>query len=48
MKVGKLSWDDIIVTKLLCMEGTSIVVNNHLNSVGVVLTQEEIQMAKTM
>ena len=32
--------DDIIVTKLLCMEGTSIVANDYLDRVGEVLTQK--------
>ncbi|HEY8803566.1 MAG TPA: AIR synthase family protein, partial [Clostridium sp.] len=38
--------DEIIVTKLLCMEGTSIIVNDHLDRVGDVLTHKEIQVAK--
>ncbi|WP_291633082.1 AIR synthase family protein [Clostridium sp.] len=38
--------DEIIVTKLLCMEGTSIVVNDHLDRVRDVLTHSEIETAK--
>jgi hydrogenase expression/formation protein HypE len=38
--------DDIIVTKLLCLEGTSIVVNDYLHRVEEVLTGEEIEIAK--
>jgi len=38
--------DEIIVTKLLCMEGTSIIVNDHLGAIGDVLTHNEIQVAK--
>lgn len=38
--------DEIIVTKLLCMEGTSIVVNDHLDRVRDVLTHKEIETAK--
>jgi hydrogenase expression/formation protein HypE len=38
--------DEIVVTKLLCMEGTSIIVNDHLNRVHGVLTREEIEVAK--
>jgi hydrogenase expression/formation protein HypE len=38
--------DDIVVTKLLCMEGTSIVVNDHLNKIENVLTQKEVEIAK--
>ncbi|MFT5871149.1 MAG: hydrogenase expression/formation protein HypE [Clostridium sp.] len=38
--------DEIIVTKLLCMEGTSIVVNDHLDRVRDVLTNSEIETAK--
>jgi len=38
--------DEIIVTKLLCMEGTSIVVNDHLGKVRGFLTQKEIEEAK--
>ncbi|MGH4137560.1 AIR synthase family protein [Clostridium sp.] len=38
--------DDIIVTKLLCMEGTSIVVNDYLDRVRDVLTHNEIEEAK--
>lgn len=38
--------DDIIVTKLLCLEGTSIVVNDHLHRVSDVLTNKEIETAK--
>jgi hydrogenase expression/formation protein HypE len=38
--------DEIVVTKLLCMEGTSIVVNDHLNKIENVLTQNELEIAK--
>ncbi|MEK6263603.1 MAG: AIR synthase family protein [Clostridium sp.] len=38
--------DDIVVTKLLCMEGTSIIVNDHLHKVSNVLTLKEIEIAK--
>jgi hydrogenase expression/formation protein HypE len=38
--------DDIVVTKLLCMEGTSIIVNDHLYKVSNVLTLKEIEIAK--
>ena len=38
--------DEIVVTKLLCMEGTSIVVNDYLDRVRDVLTHKEIEVAK--
>lgn len=38
--------DEIVVTKLLCMEGTSIVVNDYLNRVKDILTPNEIEVAK--
>jgi len=38
--------DDIVVTKLLCMEGTSIIVNDYLDRVRDVLTLSEIELAK--
>ncbi|MBU3191057.1 AIR synthase family protein [Clostridium bowmanii] len=38
--------DEIVVTKLLCMEGTSIVVNDYLDRVRDVLTHDEIEVAK--
>lgn len=38
--------DEIVVTKLLCMEGTSIIVNDYLDRVKDVLTYEEIEEAK--
>ena len=38
--------DHIIVTKSLCLEGTSIVVNDYLHKVEDVLTQREIEIAK--
>ena len=38
--------DEIVVTKLLCMEGTSIIVNDHLDRVQGILTQKEIEEAK--
>src|SRR5665647_3806776 len=38
--------DEIVVTKLLCMEGSSIIVNDHLDRVQGVLTHKEIEVAK--
>ena len=38
--------DEIVVTKLLCMEGSSIIVNDHLDRVQGVLTNKEIEVAK--
>jgi hydrogenase expression/formation protein HypE len=38
--------DEIVVTKLLCLEGTSIIVNDYLDRVQDVLTDEEIEIAK--
>ncbi|HEY8891270.1 MAG TPA: AIR synthase family protein [Clostridium sp.] len=38
--------DEIIVTKLLCMEGTSIIVNDHLDKLQGILTHKEIGVAK--
>jgi hydrogenase expression/formation protein HypE len=38
--------DEIVVTKLLCMEGTSIIVNDYLDRVRDVLTHKEIEVAK--
>ena len=38
--------DDIVVTKLLCLEGTSIIANDYLDRVRDVLTDEEIEIAK--
>ncbi|MBU3090831.1 AIR synthase family protein [Clostridium sp. CF011] len=38
--------DEIVVTKLLCMEGTSIIVNDHLDRIQGVLTPKEIEIAK--
>jgi len=38
--------DEIIVTKLLCMEGTSIIVNDHLDKLRGILTHKEIGVAK--
>jgi len=38
--------DEIIVTKLLCMEGTSIIVNDYLDRVQDILTHSEIETAK--
>jgi len=43
---GAMIGDEIVVTKLLCMEGTSIIVNDHLDRVQDVLTNKEIQIAK--
>lgn len=42
-KVG----DDIIVTKSLCLEGTSIAVNDYIDKVNKILTKEEIKEAKS-
>lgn len=38
--------DDIIVTKYLCMEGTTIIINDLFNKVKDVLKEEEIEEAK--
>ncbi len=38
--------DDIIVTKLLCLEGTSIVANDHEDKIKSILTYDEILEAK--
>jgi len=38
--------DDIVVTKLLCLEGTSIIANDYLDRVRDVLTDDEIEIAK--
>lgn len=38
--------DDIVVTKLLCMEGTSIIANDYLDRVQDILTSEEVEIAK--
>lgn len=38
--------DDIIVTKQLCLEGTSIIVNDYLDRVRDVLTDKDIAVAK--
>lgn len=38
--------DDIVVTKLLCMEGSSIIANDYLDRVQDVLTHEEVEIAK--
>ncbi len=38
--------DDIIVTKNLCLEGTSILVNDYLEKCREVLTEDEIEEAK--
>ena len=43
---GAKNGDEIVVTKLLCMEGTSIIVNDYLDRVRDVLTFEEIEQAK--
>lgn len=39
--------DDIIVTKSLCIEGTSIIVNDHYNKAKEVLSAEELEEART-
>lgn len=38
--------DDIVITKLLCMEGTSIIVNDYLDRIRDILTDKEIETAK--
>lgn len=43
---GAKEGDDIIVTKQLCLEGTSIVVNDYKNKVKDILTEEEIEEAQ--
>ncbi|AYD39591.1 AIR synthase [Clostridium fermenticellae] len=43
---GALPGDDIVVTKKLCLEGTSIIVNDYEEKVKGILTPEEIQKAK--
>lgn len=43
---GAKEGDDIIVTKQLCLEGTSIVVNDYKNKIKDILTEEEIEEAK--
>ncbi|MCT8976292.1 AIR synthase family protein [Clostridium sp. CX1] len=43
---GANEGDDIVVTKLLCLEGTSIIVNDYENSIKDILTEEEITEAK--
>ena len=42
---GAKEGDDIIVTKLLCLEGTTIVVNDYINKVKDILTEDEIKEA---
>ena len=43
---GAKMGDEIVVTKLLCMEGTSIIVNDHLERVHGILTHKEVEVAK--
>lgn len=43
---GAKAGDSIVVTKNLAMEGTSIVVNDHIQSVKDILSNEEIEEAK--
>lgn len=43
---GAKEGDDIVVTKLLCLEGTSIVVNDYISKVKDILTEDEISEAK--
>lgn len=43
---GAKEGDDIIVTKQLCLEGTSIVVNDYKNKVKDIITEEEIEEAQ--
>lgn len=42
---GAKEGDDILVTKLLCLEGTSIAVNDYINKVKDILTEDEIKEA---
>lgn len=44
---GAVRGDDIIVTKMLCLEGTSIIVNDYEDKVKNILTSEEIEKAKS-
>lgn len=43
---GAKEGDDIIVTKQLCLEGTSIIVNDYKNRIKDILTEEEIEEAQ--
>ncbi|MBI6873837.1 AIR synthase family protein [Clostridium aciditolerans] len=43
---GAKEGDDIIVTKQLCLEGTSIIVNDYKNKIKDILTEEEIEEAQ--
>lgn len=44
---GAKQGDDIVVTKYLCLEGTSIIVNDHEKELGSLLSKEEIKEAKS-
>lgn len=43
---GAKEGDDIVVTKLLCLEGTSIIVNDYEDKIRDILTKDEIVEAK--
>jgi hydrogenase expression/formation protein HypE len=43
---GATLGDDIVVTKLLCMEGSSIIANDYLDRVQDVLTHTEVEIAR--
>lgn len=43
---GAKEGDDIVVTKLLCLEGTSIVANDYKDKIKHILTEDEIDEAK--
>lgn len=44
---GAKEGDDIVVTKQLCLEGTSIIVNDYKNKIKDILTEEEIEEAQS-
>ncbi|WP_446897680.1 AIR synthase family protein [Clostridium sp. LBM24168] len=44
---GAREGDDIVVTKYLCMEGTSIIVNDYESQLGNLLSKQEIEEAKS-
>lgn len=44
---GAKEGDDIVVTKQLCLEGTSIIVNDYKNKIKDILTEAEIEEAQS-
>lgn len=44
---GAKEGDDIIITKHLCLEGTSIIVNDYEKQISSILSQEEVEDAKS-